>query len=93
MKKHNFILKKTIGKHLEGQKGIIFTFTDLEKVFDRVPREETPEGDVHCLPSKVCSAAEGSRRFNVDVWVEPMICLEHIHTYMFLILMDYYQMV
>ena len=35
-----FILKQTIEKHREGQKDIRVTFIDIEKAYDRVPREE-----------------------------------------------------
>ena len=35
-----FILKQTIEKHGEGQKNIRVTFIDLEKSYDRIPREE-----------------------------------------------------
>ena len=34
------ILKQTIEKHRDGQKDIIVTFIDIEKAYDRVPREE-----------------------------------------------------
>ena len=35
-----FLLKHTIKKHREGQKNIGVTFIDLEKTYDRIPREE-----------------------------------------------------
>ena len=35
-----FILKHTIEKHREGQQNIRVTFIDLDKAYDRTPREE-----------------------------------------------------
>ena len=35
-----FIPKQTIEKYREGQKGTRVTFIDIEKPYDRVPREE-----------------------------------------------------
>ena len=35
-----FIIKQTLEKYREGQKDICVTFTDLEKAYDRVPRDE-----------------------------------------------------
>ena len=78
-----FILKQTIEKHREGQKDIRVTFIDLEKAYDRVPREEiwrcmrernVPEKYVKLIQdmyrgcqTKVRSAAGESGSFNVDV--------------------------
>ena len=35
-----FTQKQTIEKHREGQTNIRVTFLDLEKAFDRIPKEE-----------------------------------------------------
>ena len=73
---------KTIEKHREGQKDIRVTVIDLEKTYDRVPREEiwrcmrernVPEKYVKLIQdmyrgcqTKVRSAAGESGSFNVD---------------------------
>ena len=92
-----FILKQTIDKHRERQKDIIVTFIDLEKAYDRVPREEiwrcmkernVPEKYVKLIQdmyrgcqTKVRSAAGESGSFNVDKG-------SALSPYLFLILMD-----
>ena len=56
-----FILKQTIEQYQEGQKDICVTFIELEKAYDRVPREEiwrttrerlVPETYVHWMPNE-----------------------------------------
>ena len=95
------ILKQTIEKHREGHKDIIVTFIDLEKAYDRVPREEiwrcmrernVPEKYVKLIQdmyrgcqTKVRSAAGESGSFNVDVGLHQGSALS---PYPFLILMD-----
>ena len=96
-----FILKQTTEKHLEGQKDIIVTFIDLEKAYDRVPREEiwrcmrernVPKKYVKLIQdmhrgcqTKVRSAAGESGSFNADVGLHQGSALS---PYLFLILMD-----
>ena len=93
--------KQTIEKHREGQKDIRVTFIDLEKAYDRVPREEiwrcmrernVPEKYVKLIQdmyrgcqTKVRSAAGESGSFNVDVGLHQGSALS---PYLFLILMD-----
>ena len=78
-----FILNQTIELYREGQKDICVTFIDLEKAYDRVPREEiwrtirerlVPEKYVKLVQdmytgcrTKVCTVAGESSKFNVDV--------------------------
>ena len=96
-----FILKQTLEKHREGQKDIRVTFIDIEKAYDRVPREEirrctrernVPETYVKLIQdmyrgckTKVRSAASESDSFNVDVGLHQGSTLS---PYLFLILMD-----
>ena len=96
-----FIIKQTIEQHREGQKDIRVTFVDLEKAYDRVPKEEiwrcmrernVPEKYVKLIQdmyigcqTKVRSAAGESGSFNVDVGLHPGSALS---PYLFLILMD-----
>ena len=93
-----FILKQTIEKHREGQKDIRVTFIDLEKAYDRVPREEiwrcmrkrnVQEKYVKLIQdmyrgcqTKVRSAAGESGSFNVDVGLHQVSVLS---PYLFLI--------
>ena len=86
-----FILKQTIEKHRGGQKDIRVTFKDIEKGYDRVPREEiwrcmrernVPEKYVKLIQD---SAAGESDSFNVDVGLHqgsalsPCIPIPHTH--------------
>ena len=96
-----FILKQTIEKHREGQKDIRVTFIDIEKAYDRVPREEiwrcmrecnVPEKYVKLIQdmyrgcqTKVRSAAGESGSFNGDVGLQQGSALS---PYLFLILTD-----
>ena len=96
-----FILKQTIEKHREGQKVIRVTFIDIEKAYDRVPREEiwrcmrernVPEKYVKLIQdmyrgckTKVRSPVCESDSFNVDVGLHQGSALS---PYLFLILMD-----
>ena len=41
-----FILKQTTEKHREWQENVRVTFIDLEKAYDRIPREEIRERNV-----------------------------------------------
>ena len=84
-----YSFKQTIEKHREGQKDIRVTFKDLEKAYDRVPREEiwsnVPEQYVKLIQDMVRSAAGESGSFNVDVGLHQGSALS---PYLFLILMD-----
>ena len=96
-----FILKQTIEKHRESQKDIIVIFIDVEKAYDRVPREEiwrcmrqrnVPEKYVKLIQdmyrgcqTKVRSAAGESGSFNVDVGLHQVSALS---PYIFLIFME-----
>ena len=78
-----FILKQTIEQYREGQKDICVTFIDLEKAYDRVPREEiwrtmrerlVPEKYVKLVQdmytgcrTMVRTVAGESSKFNVEV--------------------------
>ena len=78
-----FILKQTIEQYREGQKDICVTFIDLEKSYDRVPREEiwrtmrerlVPEKYVKLVQdmytgcrTTVRTVAGESSKFNVEV--------------------------
>ena len=50
-----FILKQTIEQYRDGQKDICVTFINLEKAYDRVPREEiwSPRIDAICRRHRV----------------------------------------
>ena len=94
-----FILKQTIEKHREGQKIIIVTFIDLEKAYDRMPREEiwrcsrgrnVAEKYIRLVQDMyqgcktvVCSAAGESNSFGVEVGQGSALS-----PYLFLLLMD-----
>ena len=96
-----FILKQTIEQYREGQKDICVTFIDLEKAYDRVPREEiwrtmrerlVPEKYVKLVQDmytgcrmKVRTVAGESSKFNVEVGLHQGSALS---PYLFLILMD-----
>ena len=96
-----FILKRTIEQYREGQKDICVTFIDLEKAYDRVPREEiwrtmrerlVPEKYVKLAQdmytgcrTKVRTVAGESSKFNVEVGLPQGSALS---PYLFLILMD-----
>ena len=96
-----FILKQTIEQYREGQKDICVTFIDLEKAYDRVPREEiwrtmrerlVPEKYVKLVQdmytgcrTKVRTIAGESSKFNVEVGLHQGSALS---PYLFLILMD-----
>ena len=96
-----FILKQTIEQYREGQKNICVTFIDLEKAYDRVPREEiwrtmrerlVPEKYVKLVQdmytgcrTKVRTVAGESSKFNVEVGLHQGSALS---PYLFLILMD-----
>ena len=96
-----FILKQTIEQYREGQKDICVTFIDLEKAYDRVPREEiwrtmrerlVPEKYVKLVQdmytgcrTKVRTVAGESSKFNVEVGLHQGFALS---PYLFLILMD-----
>ena len=96
-----FILKQTIEQYREGQKDICVTFIDLEKAYDRVPREEiwrtmrerlVPEKYVKLVQdmytgcrTKVRTVAGESSKFNVEVGLHQGSALS---PYLFLILMD-----
>ena len=78
-----FILKQTIEQYREGQKDICVTFIDLEKAYDRVPREDicrttrerlVPENYVKLVQdlytgcrTKVRTVAGESSKFNVEI--------------------------
>ena len=96
-----FILKQTIEQYREGQKDICVTFIDLEKAYDRVPREEiwrttkerlVPDKYVKLVQdmytgcrTKVRTVAGESRKCNVEVGLHQGSALS---PYLFLILMD-----
>ena len=93
--------KLTIEQYREGQKDICVTFIDLEKAYDRVPREEiwrttrerlVPEKYVKLVQdmytgcrTKVRTVAGESSKFNVEVGLHQGSVLS---PYLFLILMD-----
>ena len=96
-----FILKQTIEQYREGQKDICVTFSDLEKAYDRVPREEiwrtmrerlVPEKYVKLVQdmytgcrTKVRTVAGESSKSNVEVGLHQGSALS---PYLFLIPMD-----
>ena len=96
-----FILKQAIEKHREGQKNIRVTFIDLEKAYDRIPREEiwrcSRERNVlekyirlvqdmyRGCKTVVRSAAGESNSFGVEVGLHQGSALS---PYLFLLLMD-----
>ena len=96
-----FNLKQTIEQYREGQKDICITFIDLEKAYDRVPREDIwrtmrerliPEKYVKLVQymytgcrTKVRTVAGESSKFNVEVGLHQGSALS---SYLFLILMD-----
>ena len=96
-----FILKQTIEKQREGQKDIRVTFRDIEKAYDRVPREgiwrcmkerNVPDKYVKLIQemyrgcqTKVRSAAGESGSFDVDVGLHQGSALSQ---YLLIILMD-----
>ena len=96
-----FILKQTIENHREGQKNIRVTFIDLEKAYDRIPREEiwrcsrernVPEKYIRIVQDMyrgcgtvVRSVAGESNRFGVEVGLHQGSALS---PYLFLLLMD-----
>ena len=96
-----FLLKHTIEKHREEQKNIRVTFIDLEKAYDRIPREEiwrcsrernVPEKYIRLVPDMyrgcktvVRSAAGESNSFGVEVGLHQGSALS---PYLFLLLMD-----
>ena len=96
-----FILKQTIEQYREGQKDICVTFIDLEKAYDRVPREEiwrtmmerlVPEKYVKLVQdmytgcrTMVRTVAGESSKLNVEVGLHQGSALS---PYLFLILMD-----
>ena len=97
----SFSSKQTIEQYREGQKDICVTFIDLEKAYDRVPREEiwramrerlVPEKYLKLVQymytgcrTKVRTVAGKSSKFNVEVGLHQGSALS---PYLFLILMD-----
>ena len=95
------ILKQTIEQYREGHKDICVTFIDLEKAYDRVPREEiwrsmrerlVPEKYVKLVQdmytgcrTKVRTVAGETSKLNVEVGLHQGSALS---PYLFLILMD-----
>ena len=96
-----FMLRQTMEKYREGQKSLNIVFIDLEKAYDRVPREEiwrslrrkgVPEHMVQCIidmykNSTTCvqSAAGRTDSFEVKVGLHQGSVLS---PFMFVILMD-----
>ena len=90
-----FIPKQTIENHREGQKNIRVTFIDIEKAYDRIPREKiwrcsrernVPVQDMYrgCR-TVVRSAAGESNIFGVEVGLHQGSALS---PYVFILLMD-----